>query len=97
LGAVGEFAVDDRTEERALGGVVRRLDSLDGYERPECGPDLEQVVGELAVPAIAGLLGRGVLEQIVVRFMVDSFDPALVMACKRRPPTLSVGGRQSHL
>src|SRR6266542_5682366 len=44
--AVGEFAVDDGPAERAFGGVVGRLDSLDGDERPECGPDLEQLVCE---------------------------------------------------
>ena len=47
--------------ERALGGVVGRLDAVDGGEGPERGPDLEQVVGELAVPAGAPALRAGVL------------------------------------
>jgi hypothetical protein len=64
LGAERDFAVDDRCAERALGGVVGRLDALDGDERPERGPDLEQIVGEASVPAGASALGRGVLEQL---------------------------------
>ena len=52
----------------------------------------------LAAPAPAANTDRAITAaRIVVLFMVDSSDPALVMACKRRPPTLSVGGRQSHL
>ena len=62
LGAERHFAVDDRRAERALGRVVCRLDPVDGGECPERGSDLEQVVGELAVPAIARLLRRGLLE-----------------------------------
>src|SRR6266508_3304923 len=54
--AVGEFSVDDRAAECAFGGVVRRLDALDGDERPQCRPDLEQLVGEYAVEA--GVLAR---------------------------------------
>jgi hypothetical protein len=42
-GAVGELSVDNRCSERAFGGVVGRLDALDGGERSERGPHLEQV------------------------------------------------------
>ena len=64
LGAEREFSVDDRCAERALGGVVRRLDAVDGDERPERGPDLEQVVREPPVPASAPALRAGVFEQL---------------------------------
>ena len=50
--------------ERAFGGVVGRFDAVDGGEGPERGPDLEQVVGELAVPAVAPALRAGVFEQL---------------------------------
>jgi hypothetical protein len=62
LGAERHFAVDDRRAERAFGWVVGRLDARDGDERPERGPDLDQVVGELSVPAIARLLRPRLLE-----------------------------------
>ena len=39
------------------------LDALDGHERPERRPDLEQVVGEAPVQAGAFALACGVLEQ----------------------------------
>ena len=64
LGAEREFSVDDRAAERAFGGVVGRLDAVDGGEGPERGPDLEQVVGELPVPAVAPALRAGVFEQL---------------------------------
>src|SRR4051812_12904646 len=41
LGPERDFAVDDRRAQRAFGGVIGRLNSLDGHERPERGPDLE--------------------------------------------------------
>jgi len=40
LVAVGEFAVDDRSAERALGSIVRWGYAGDGDERPERGPEL---------------------------------------------------------
>jgi hypothetical protein len=52
-----------RVAERSLGGVVRRGDAFDGQERPERGPDLQEVVREPAVVFGAGALARGVLEQ----------------------------------
>lgn len=52
--------MDDGRSERALGGVVGRLDAGDGAEGPEREPDLEEVVGELAG---APVLGAGVFEQ----------------------------------
>ena len=63
LGAEGEFSVDDRFSERSLSGVVGGLDLVDRGEGPERGPDLEQVVGELPVPAVAPSLGAGLFEQ----------------------------------
>src|SRR3954449_7742276 len=63
FGPERDLAVDDRRSERAFGGVVGRLDPLDGHERPERGPDLEQVVGEPAVPTSACALGRGRFQQ----------------------------------
>ena len=56
--------MDDGAAERAFGRVVGRLDPVEDGEGPERGPDLEQVVGELAVPAVAPILRRGVLEQL---------------------------------
>jgi len=38
--------VDDWAAERSFGGVVGRLDAIDGDDRPERWPDLEQVIGE---------------------------------------------------
>ena len=62
-GAVRELSVDDGAAERALGGVVGRLDPLDRDEGPERGPDFEQVVGEPSVVAGALALAAGVLQQ----------------------------------
>lgn len=59
-----DFSVDDRSTERAFGGVGGRLDPVGVGEGPERGPDREQVVGELVVPAGAPALGAGVLEQL---------------------------------
>jgi hypothetical protein len=50
-GAARAFSVDDRAAERALGRVVGRFDRGVGGEGPQCGPDLEQVVGEASVVA----------------------------------------------
>ena len=49
LGAERELAVDDRAAEAAFGVVVGRLDAIGVGESPECGPALEEVLGELAV------------------------------------------------
>ena len=38
LRAEREFLVDDRAAECAFGGVVGRLDAVDGGEGPERGP-----------------------------------------------------------
>ena len=48
---------------RSAGLLVGSTPSIGG-EGPERGPDLEQVVGELAVPAVAPALRAGVFEQL---------------------------------
>src|SRR4051794_24123599 len=40
LAAERDLAVDDRCSQRALGGVVGRLDAVGGGERPQRRPDL---------------------------------------------------------
>ena len=76
MGAEREFSVDDGAAECAFGGVVGRLDVRVGGEGPERGPDLEQVGGELSVPAVALPLGRGLFEQ-VAEFGLDLGDLGL--------------------
>lgn len=56
--------MDDWAAERAFGGVVGRLDGGVGRERPQCGPDFEQVVGEAPVVLGAGTFAAGVFEQL---------------------------------
>jgi hypothetical protein len=55
LAAERELAVDDGAAQRAFGVVVGGLDAVVGGERPERGPELEQVARD---PARA-LVGRG--------------------------------------
>ena len=71
--------MDDRRAQRAFGGVVGRLDRVGGGKGPERWPDLEEVVGELAVPAGAPALRAGVFEQLS-QFGLDRGDlgPELV-------------------
>ena len=76
LGAEREFSVDDGAAERALGGIVGGLDAVQDGEGPQGGPDLEQVVGELAVPAGPPALRAGCLEQ-ASEFGLDRGDLGL--------------------
>ena len=68
--------MDDRGAERTFGSIVGRLDAFDGHEGPERGPEIEEVVGEPAVPAGAFALRRGVLEQLP-QFALDRRDLGL--------------------
>lgn len=63
LAAERDLAVDDRAAQPAFGGVVGRLDAVDLGERPQGGPELEQVAREDGNLAVLGALARGALEQ----------------------------------
>jgi hypothetical protein len=54
LAVEGELAVDDGAAEGSLGVVVGRLHPRGGSERPERGPDLQEVAGH----AVAVLVAR---------------------------------------
>jgi hypothetical protein len=63
LAAERELAVDDRPAQAPFGMVVGRLDAVDLGEGPQRRPELEQVLGESAVAAVAGTLARRSFEQ----------------------------------
>src|SRR5438552_2921926 len=60
--AEGELAVDDGGAQAALGGVVGRLHVGNVGERPECRPELQEVLRERAHVPLP-LAGRAPLEQ----------------------------------
>src|SRR5439155_20589239 len=64
LAAEGELAVDDGAAEAAFGVVVGWLDAVGVGEGPECGPAVEEVVGELAVVLRPRAFPGGVLEEL---------------------------------
>jgi hypothetical protein len=76
LAAEAELAVDDRAAQRALGVVVGRLDAVVVGERPQRGPDLQDVAREASALAVAGLLA-GVLWQDRLEFAPQRADSAL--------------------
>ena len=70
--AEGELAVDDGGAQAALGSVVRRLDVGDVGERPERGPELQEVLRE-RVHVPLPLAARAPLEQRP-HLVFDLFD-----------------------
>jgi len=67
LAAERELSVDDRAAQRALGVIVGRLDAAPVGERPQRGPDLQQVArqpaGAFVARRLAVYLGRRRLGQ----------------------------------
>ena len=79
MAAEREFAVDDGAAQRALGVVVGRLDAGDGRERPERGPELEQVARDPARALVARRLG-GVATQDRLELAPQPADAELQFA-----------------
>jgi len=73
------------------------MDAFVGDERPERGPDLEQVVGETAVVLGLGALASGFLEQRA-EFGLDrrdlAFEPGAVLVFVKAVPGLEETARE---